>query len=209
MKKEGNLFSQFIIPFIVLLFISCILFNCFICLKTYTSAARLNCLQSSHEIMRIKIYGSSYSSSAEGNTVSASISIIDSNGNEISAIERSWSGSYLGASFAKISLYGKNFIFPMNIYGKKRIADNSISSSRGTKLEKYYNDDRQCMLLGHGSSYQERKSLYWISVFATKKYPIAQFSMVDYINLDLSGCKSEVYYSVICDENGNISVLEL
>ena len=206
MKKQG-IGSQFFIPLAVLLLISYVLFTCFVCLKSYRAASSLNCLQETHEIMRIKIYGSSYS--AEGNTVSASFSIIDSNGNEISAIERSWPGSYLGAEFARVMLYDKVFVFPVRIFGKNRIADGGRLGNRGTRLEKYYNDYRQCMLLGHGSLYKDRRQLYWLSVFATKKYHLPQFSLVDYIQLDLSACKSETYYSVVCGENGSITVVEL
>ncbi|MBR1640557.1 MAG: hypothetical protein IJ688_14380 [Treponema sp.] len=207
MKKSGNLLSQFFFPLAVLLAVFYILFAIFVCLKSYSAAANLECLQNSHEIMRIKIYGSSYST--EGNTVSASLSIIDSNGNEISVIERSWSGSYLGAEFARVSLYGKNFVFPVSIFGKNNIYGSYSGWKKGTMLERYYNDYRQCMLLGHGSSYKDRRQLYWLSAFAVKKYPLPQFSMVDYISLDLSGCKSECFYSIICEEDGNISVIEL
>lgn len=206
-KKSANFFYHFFLPFFLLSIIIYILFTAFVCLKSYTAASTLTCMQTSHELMRIKIYGSSYS--AEGSTVSASLSIIDSNGNEISAIERSWPGSYLGAEFARFRLYGKNFVFPVKVYGKNSVRENSTREQRGTRLEKYYNDYRQCMLLGHGSSYKDRALLYWLSVFSTKKYHLLQFSLVEYLNLDLSGCKSETYYSVICNEDGNLFVVEL
>lgn len=206
-NKQGSLLSQFIYPLLVFLFVIFVSFTSFLTIKCYSAAAKLNCLQNTHELMRIKVYGASYSDA--GNTVSASFSIIDSNGNEIAVFERSWSGSYLGAEFSRISLYGKNFVFPVRVFGKNRIADTGHRSQKGIRLEKYYNDYRQCMLLGHGSSLKERRELYWLSVFATKKYHLPQFSLVEYINLDLSTCKSETYYSVICDENGNLSVVEL
>ena len=207
MKKKANLSFQVISSLLLIFIILYLLFSVFIFIKAYTAAYSIRDLQNSHEIMRVKIYGSSYSS--EGDTVSASISIIDSNGNEISTVERSWSGSYLGLVFAKISLYDKSFVFPMTVFGKSRIYQEAPSRFKGTHLEKYYNDFRQCMLLGHGSSNEERCKLYWLSAFATNKYLIPQFGLVNYISLDLSGCKSEVYYSVIFEANGNISLVEI
>ncbi len=207
MKKKGNLSGHFFLSLFLLLVAFYILFTAFVVFKSFYAAVSENSLQTTHELMRFKIYGSSYSS--EGDTVSASISIIDSNGNEITSVERSWSGSYLGAYFAKISLYGKTFVFPVKVFGKSRIYQDVRSRFKGTHLEKYYNDFRQCMLLGHGSSYEDRRKLYWLSIFATNKYYLPQFGLVDYLSLDLSGCKSEVYYSVICDAEGNLSLGEL
>lgn len=205
MRRPRDVIPQFLVALVAVFFISYIAAASFLRARAIYAARNLDCLQNSHEIMRIKIYGSS--SSSAGGTVSARLSVIDSNGNEISAIERSWPGSYLSLEFSRVSLYGKNFVFPVRVYGKERISERSRagkSYNKGTHLEKYYDDYRQCMLLGHGSSAEERRMLRWLSVFATKKYPFMQFSLAEYIDLDLSGCKSEVYYSVICGADGSI-----
>ena len=44
---------------------------------------------------------------------------------------------------------------------------------------KYYNENNQCMLLGFGSTYEERNRLYKISSFATGKYPFPGFGHVN------------------------------
>ena len=171
------------------------------------------------EFLRIKIYGSSSLSSAssvfsntsvsEGNTVSGTFSIIDSNGNEIAVIERSWSGSYLAVEFARVSAGGKYFIFPSRIYGKNRIIEERRERSKGTLLEKYYDDYGQCMLLGYGSTLRERKQLYRIAAFATGKYKVPRFGLATRFSVDLSNCRPDRYYSISFYSNGDYAVEEL
>lgn len=159
------------------------------------------------EFLRIKIYGSS--GSENSGTVSGTFSIIDSNGNEIAVIERSWSGSYLSVEFARVSVDGKYFIFPSRIYGKNRIIEERRERSHGTLLEKYYDDYGQCMLLGYGSSLDQRKKLYKIARFATGKYLVPTFGLVTRFSIDLSSCRPDRYYSISFTESGNYIVEEL
>lgn len=162
------------------------------------------------EFLRIKIYGSSSdSASPSDSTVSGSFSIIDSNGNEIAVIERSWSGSYLAIEFARVSTGGKYFIFPSRIYGKNRIIEERSERSHGTLLEKYYDDYGQCMLLGYGSSLKNRRQLYKIAAFATGKYKVPGFGLVTKFSIDLSGCRPDRFYSISFNEDGSFSVTEL
>lgn len=159
------------------------------------------------EFLRIKIYGSS--STGEGNTVSGTFSVIDTNGNEIAVIERSWSGAYLSVEFAQADFNSKYFIFPSRIYGKNRIIEERKERNNGTSLEKYYDDNRQCMLLGYGSTLRDRKNLYILSLFSNNKYKIPDFGVTSYYTIDLSQCKTNRYYSISCDENGKLTVTEL
>ena len=152
--KRPNYFIKLLSPLITLIAIIYLIFTCWSYLACWNSAVSLpsNIPQ---EFLRIKIYGSSSDS-----TVSGTFSIIDSNGNEIAVIERSWSGTYLAVEFARIGFNGKYFVFPSRIYGKNRIIEEKRERSHGTLLEKYYDDYGQCMLLGYGSSLQQRKKLY-------------------------------------------------
>ncbi len=205
MKKQ-NSFAKLISPLFTLIFIGYVVFTCWSTLGCFDALTSIpeNIPQ---EFLRIKVYGSS--SDSEGNTVSGTFSIIDSNGNEIAVIERSWSGSYLAVEFARIGSRGKYFVFPSRIYGKNRIIEERRERSHGTLLEKYYDDYGQCMLLGYGSSIRERKKLYRIAAFATGKYRIPTFGFVTRFSIDLSGCRPDRYYSISFTKNGNYIVEEL
>lgn len=160
-----------------------------------------------HELLRFKIYGSS--SSPDGNTISAAFSIVDSNGNELAAIERSWTGNYLTLEFAEACVNGRYFLFPSRIYGKERIIQTRKDRNKGTMLEKYYDDNHQCLLLGFGSTLEQRQYLYKIAKFATGCLFIPHFGMVTPYSLDLSECKIEVFYSVERTPDGKIYIREL
>ena len=200
--KRSNYFIKFFSPLITLIAVAYIIFTCWSYLACWNAAISLpsNIPQ---EFLRIKIYGS------ESDTVSGTFSIIDSNGNEIAVIERSWTGAYLAVEFARVGIDGKYFIFPSRIYGKNRIIEERRERSHGTLLEKYYDDYGQCMLLGYGSSLNQRKLLYRIAAFATGKYKVPSFALVTRFSIDLSGCRPDRYYSIRFNEAGSFVVEEL
>ena len=204
--KKTNYFIKLFSPLITLVALIYIIFTCWSVLACWNAAASLKA-NIPQEFLRIKIYGSS--SDSEGNTVSGTFSIIDSNGNEIAVIERSWSGSYLAVEFARVGTEGKYFVFPSRIYGKNRIIEERRERSHGTLLEKYYDDYGQCMLLGYGSTLALRKKLYRIAAFATGKYLVPSFGLVTRFSIDLSGCRPDRYYSISFNESGAYIVEEL
>ena len=201
--KNKNYFFRLLSPLVTLAAITYIVFTCWSYLSCWTSAATLpsNVPQ---EFLRIKIYGSSSDA-----TVSGTFAIIDSNGNEIAVIERSWSGSYLAVEFARVGVDGKYFIFPSRIYGKNRIVEERRERSHGTFLEKYYDDYGQCMLLGYGSTLKQRKQLYRIATFATGKYAIPAFGLANRFSIDLSACRPDRYYSISFNSDGSYLLEEL
>ncbi len=204
--KKTNYFIKLFSPLITLVALIYIIFTCWSVLACWNAAASLKA-NIPQEFLRIKIYGSS--SDSEGNTVSGTFSIIDSNGNEIAVIERSWSGSYLAVEFARVGTEGKYFVFPSRIYGKNRIIEERRERSHGTLLEKYYDDYGQCMLLGYGSTLASRKKLYRIAAFATGKYLVPSFGLVTRFSIDLSGCRPDRYYSISFSADGDYVVEEL
>lgn len=204
--KRSNYFIKLFSPLISLVVVAYIIFTCWSALACWNAAASLKA-NIPQEFLRIKIYGSS--SDSEGNTVSGTFSIIDSNGNEIAVIERSWSGSYLAVEFARMGSEGKYFVFPSRIYGKNRIIEERRERSHGTLLEKYYDDYGQCMLLGYGSSLDQRKKLYKIARFATGKYLVPTFGLVTRFSIDLSSCRPDKYYSISFTEDGSYFIEEL
>ena len=209
--KRPNDFIKLLSPLVTLAAVIYLIFTCWSYLACWNSAVSLpsNIPQ---EFLRIKIYGSSSDLESSGNTagtVSGTFAIIDSNGNEIAVIERSWGGSYLAVEFARVSVDGKYFVFPSRIYGKNRIIEERRERSHGTLLEKYYDDYGQCMLLGYGSSLRQRKLLYKIAAFATGKYAVPNFGLVTRFSIDLSGCRPDRYYSIRFNEAGSFIVEEL
>lgn len=160
------------------------------------------------ELLRIKIYGSSYSE--QGDTVSGTFSIIDSNGNEMAVIERSWSGSYLSIDFSKCKINNEHYIFPTQITGKTTIFDSKKHKKSGTDLSRYYNENGQCMLLGYGSSLKQRMAMYFISNYTLKKYMVFDlFKKTSSLSVDLSGCKTGLYYSIKSTDKGDLVIQEL
>lgn len=199
MKKIKYISYFFVsLVFLYLFYLSFVYFNLF------NSAKNINPFYN-EELLRVKLYGST--SSSDGNTVSAKFSIIDSQSNEIVTIERSWRGSYLGVEFSCLKLHKKTFIFPKSIYGKNHIYEKKPPASK-TDLNKYYNEDKQCLLYGNASSSKERHALYLVSKFANGDYFLPRFINTNYYSVDLSSCKNEVYYSICRNNNGDLYVRE-
>lgn len=206
-NRKSNAIKEFFLTILVMLVFTWILFVFVSYISVYHASSQLN-QPNQQEFIRVKLYGSS--SSSDGNTISASFSIVDTAGNEITAIERSWSGNYLSVEFVQASFKDKFFIFPVRIYGKERIMETNKDKHGGTRLEKYYDDNGQCLLLGYGSSLYARQELYKIAKFATKKYMIVPtFNHTTTFSIDLSECKNDVYYSIQILPDGRVVVMEI
>ena len=204
--KEKHVFRKLLSSFLVFIFFVIVIYNCYSYLNCYAISRRL-VLPTEQEFLRIKIYGST--DAFEGTSVSGTFSIIDSNGNEIALIERSWSGSYLAVEFSQCNFSGRTYLFPYRIYGKERIIENRTNHSKGTLLEKYYDENGQCLLLGYGSTYKQRHQLYQLARFATRKLPVFDFGTTNSYTIDLSPCETEVYYSIKTDIYGNLKIEKL
>ena len=206
-NKQSNVIKEFLLTVVVLLLFAWVLFVFVTYISVYHASEQLT-QPNQQEFLRVKLYGSS--SSSDGNTISASFSIIDTAGNEITAIERSWSGNYLSVEFVEASFKDKFYIFPVRIYGKERILETNKDRHGGTLLEKYYDDNGQCLLLGYSSTLYERQELYRIARFATKKLLVVPaFRHTTTFSIDLSECKNDVYYSIQILSDGRIVVTEI
>lgn len=206
MKQQKSEIVSLFTTLLFLIVICFICYNCYVHLECYSIAKR-NGQVYEQEYLRCKIYGSSYFD--EGDTVSGTVSIIDTNGNEIAVIERSWSGSYLEVEFNNCQFAGVSYFFPNRIYGKETITQNFTDRRKGTSLEKYYDENGQCMFLGYGSTLQQRRDLYKIARFTTGKLPVLAFGKRNTYLLDLSSCKTDTYYSIKRDMFGNLEIEEL
>lgn len=196
--------STYIFLFLLSLFV---VYSCTVYLIVHSSAK--SCYgNTNQELLRIKIYGSS--TTEEGDTVSGTFSIVDSNGNEIAVIERSWSGPYLSVEFSQCKLNNQYYIFPTRIFGRNRIFDVRNYNRRGTDLSRYYNENGQCMLLGYGSTLKQRKALFKIACYTLKKYMVFDFfNKRSTLSVDLSGCRTGYYYSIGTTDNGDLTIQQL
>lgn len=143
------------------------------------------------QILRIMLFGSS--ENPEGETVSAKISILDRNGAEIAAVERSWPRLYLAASFRSASFLGKTYFFPERIFGTNSVSVNKniLEHNSSIYIERYFVKKRQCLL---GTDEFQRKGLYRLFYFAMNKCTVS-----------LSGCETGRNYGVFA-ENGRLIV---
>ena len=158
-----------------------------------------------YEIMRILLYGTSVGS--DGETVSASVSILDTSGNECARIERSWRGSALAVDFKSAQFSGKRFYFPCELYGRETVSPSSaLFRRRGTELFRYYNENGQCMLLGASSPFERRRDLYTLARFALSPFSAFAAGFSSGYSADLSQCRAGVHYSVIVGTDGILKI---
>ena len=101
--------KEFLVSLLGVLLLGWIVYAGIVYVSVWTASSQVY-LNPQQEYLRVRIYGSS--SSPEGNTISAAFSIVDTNGNEITAIERSWSGNYLAVEFAEAAFNSAYFLFP-------------------------------------------------------------------------------------------------
>lgn len=151
------------------------------------------------------IYGSS--ENKDGNTVSAKIAILDTNGTEISVVERSWQGSYLSMEFASLSLNGKNYFFPYLVKGTESVIEREsiFRKKRGTFLYPYFIENYSCLLFSSDDE-DVQKNLYKIAQSAKNPFAVyfTKFSRRFVVNLSM--CESGVYYGIFTDSDGKLSV---
>ena len=172
--------------------------NCF------GAAERLPAIER-YEIMRILLYGTS--AGGDGETVSASVSILDTSGNECARIERSWRGSALAVDFKSAEFSGKCFYFPCELYGREIVsAFSPFFRRRGTELFRYYNENTQCMLLGSASTFEDRRDLYALARFALSPFSAFAAGFSRGYSADLSQCRAGVHYSVIVGTDGTLKI---
>ncbi len=211
-SKSKKWIALFIILFfssiaiISISFISYNIFGFYSCSNAVQEIDR-NIQTNTEEYLRIRLFGMTYSE--DGNTVSGNFSIMNTNGNEIAVIERSWNGSYLAVEFVELNMQNKSFIFPLRIYGRNTIIENHPDKKKITTLDKYYNDAGLCLLAGVYASPENKRNLYKISRFAVKRHLLFDHKYKKIITVDLSSCVRGVDYSIVKNRNGQLELIEL
>jgi hypothetical protein len=163
----------------------------------FGSAGRLPFLKS-YPVMTVLIYGTTYDAGI--NTVSARIMLTDTHGKEIAAVERSWKGWSISVEFLSTDFSGKKILFPARIKG-------SDDRRQGTNLLPYYNENGESLLLGGGATRSERRDLYRLCMFAAHRITAIFSKFVRRQKIDLSVCRTGVYYTLYAGFDGQVVVV--
>lgn len=205
-RLSENKFSVGVVIFNLLFSLVLVIFfvNVVIFMGCFSAGERVNPVAT--ELVRLVVYGSS---EREGlNTVSARISLLDTSGNEISVIERSWLGSYLSIEFMCADIYGKRYYFPYMVKGTETIAEKGSFSikRKGTCLFPYFIDNGRCFLYARTDE-RSQKDFYMISRLS--KNPVAFYLTKNAFRTDvnLARCENGAYYGIYSLEDGKL-VLE-
>lgn len=196
----GIIILNLVFSFFIFYFISNFIW--LFCCLNYSNSIYL---PDNYEIMRIKIYGSSDFSTNE--TVSANISILNTDEVECAVIERSWSGTSIAIDCFS---FNNKFFFPKKIYGTNYDSEKGKFSSgrKGTLLTPYYLENNKCLLLGFGFSDNQMEKLHSIVKYSLSKFSSFLGVFSKKVIIDLSRCEIGKIYSVIVNPNGNIILLE-
>lgn len=196
----GIIILNLVFSFFIFYFISNFIW--LFCCLNYSNSIYL---PDNYEIMRIKIYGSSDFSTNE--TVSANISILNTDEVECAVIERSWSGTSIAIDCFS---FNNKFFFPKKIYGTNYDSEKGKFSSgrKGTLLTPYYLENNKCLLLGFGFSDNQMENLHSIVKYSLSKFSSFLGVFSKKVIIDLSRCENGKIYSVIVNPNGNIILLE-
>lgn len=196
----GIIILNLVFSFFIFYFISNFIW--LFCCLNYSNSIYL---PDNYEIMRIKIYGSSDFSTNE--TVSANISILNTDEVECAVIERSWSGTSIAIDCFS---FNNKFFFPKKIYGTNYDSEKGKFSSgrKGTLLTPYYLENNKCILLGFGFSDNQMENLHSIVKYSLSKFSSFLGVFSKKVIIDLSRCEIGKIYSVIVNPNGNIILLE-
>ena len=196
----GIIILNLVFSFFIFYFISNFIW--LFCCLNYSNSIYL---PDNYEIMRIKIYGSSDFSTNE--TVSANITILNTDEVECAVIERSWSGTSIAIDCFS---FNNKFFFPKKIYGTNYDSEKGKFSSgrKGTLLTPYYLENNKCLLLGFGFSDKQMENLHSIVKYSLSKFSSFLGVFSKKVIIDLSRCEIGKIYSVIVNPNGNIILLE-
>ncbi|MCH5294651.1 MAG: hypothetical protein J1F14_01945 [Treponema sp.] len=150
------------------------------------------------DYMRVYIYGRGDS------TVSARLSMYDTNSQEVCLVERSWASRNIVIDFVSAKFSSVCYTFPLEVRGR------DSSFMRGTSLSRYVNSSRGCALAGASLELKERDAWHTLSSFALS--PMARLfegRHISYSTLDLSPCETGKEYAVRIDWAGNVFLMEI
>ena len=155
-----------------------------------------------YPLVRVMVYGSSYEQ--DRYTVSARISLLDSDSTEFAVIERSWKGTSLSILFLGASFSEKTVWFPFCVSGNDAAEGVFNIGRKGTKLSPYYNENGLCLLFGSRNTEKLQRSLMHLFAYAaiSRFRPSSKHSVQKEINL--AECENGANYTIYTDFTGTL-----
>ena len=175
-------------------------------LNCVNACKKIECIP--FQMARIVLYGFSHEESSD--TISGRLALMDTKGNEIAVIERSWQGNYLFMDFTKADISEKNFYFPYMIRSTERLYEKKSRFRRrkGTYLYPYFMENRQCLLFSNSEGESSRRNLYKVAEFSRNPGIMYFSDITKNIVVNLSECQSGVYYGIFLNEEGKLVLRE-
>ena len=158
-----------------------------------------------YPVMRLLIYGTSGKGAEE--TVSATVTVLDTAGNECVTIERSWRGSSLSVDFVSAEFSGKKMLFPHTIYGRHTVSTRRrVLHHGGTDIASYYLEEGRCRLLGAPAPVKSQRDAYTLARFALN--PLSEYirGFSHRYTVDLSRCQTGEYYAITTGTDGALTL---
>ncbi len=155
-------------------------------------------------IMQVVFYGKSEDLGM--NTLSARISILDSSGNDVSVIERSWKNDGIEILFKKTEFSGFSFYFPKRIYGKNYDSFTNLwkIESGGTNLIPYYMENQKCLLYNPIEKNVFSENLFKTADFSLNRFSVFSNKYTSDIVIDLTKCEHGKVYSIVINQEGKL-----
>lgn len=195
------------IGFLIFLVISVFLLFClldFISILKLKNFAKSLSFPNDLPIMQVIFYGKSEDLGM--NTLSARISILDSSGNDVSVIERSWKNDGIEIFFKKTDFSGFSFYFPKHIYGKNydSFTNSWKIESGGTNLIPYYMENKKCLLYNPIEKNKLSEELFKTADFSLNRFSVFSNKYTSDVVIDLSKCEHGKVYSIVINKSGNL-----
>ncbi len=146
-----------------------------------------------------------YGSSEREHTVSGTLMLYDTDGTEVSRIERSWNDSRLGIEYVVVTMGNKSAAFPYRIFGGSSVPLSS-GKSHGHNLSHYVMNEKECTLIGKSMGEEARKNWGKVARFAYSPASRIFSSSIDFTTVNLAGCQPGKEYLLKTDQFGNITL---
>ncbi len=188
-------FNSFFFSLFVLILSILIVWNLFSFIFGIFSYSRVT--PDNYQVLRIILFGST--DNPEGESVSASVSLLDRSGMEFAVIERSWPKEFLAIDFADVDFSGHNYYFPEKIYGTNSVVSRNtfLKKKQGTNLIHYYMENGACLF---GTSETERKNLFRLGSFAFNPLSFVFYGIKKRYTVNLSLCSPGTYYGIYVED---------
>lgn len=196
MKRADRALKLFA-AFVLVVFVACAVHFVMKFIRCVLSVAPVSAVES-YEPVQVFIFGSS------GDSVSASVSVLNADGGVLAQIERSWNSAGISIDFITVSFASRTLSFPERVYANRMM---SVSTRSGVSLPRYYMRGGSCQLFA--SAYRplpekEQRARDFLADFALSPAAHLFRSFIRVQTVNLSYCVPGRAYSIKAEPNGNL-----